>query len=402
MVDDCVVITGLGIIASNGTGKAAFSEALFSGTSGIKPVSLFDVSSFKAKTAGEISDFLPQDILGPKGLRTLDRSTKLVMSAAKLALDDARLEISEKNSCKAGVSIGATLGSASSICDFDKEALLEGPHYVNPALFPNTVINSPASQVSIRFNIKGFNSTVSTGFCAGLDAIVYAVDMIRSGKAEIVLAGGVEELCIQTFLGFYKAGCLAGTGGGPEVCCPFDKRRNGLVLGEGSAVLVLENPAAALSRGAKIYGRISGFGAGFAGSGMKRSMRGALESAGLKAGGIDYICAAANSGVIADRIETEAIKEVFGSSAKPASVSAIKSMVGECYSAGAAIQAAVAALAIEKQAVPPTINYSEKDSHCGLDYVVNKAAIRQVNNVLVNAFDPTGCNSSLVISRYDS
>jgi len=407
-----IVITGLGIIASNGIGKAAFSEAIFAGVSGIKPVSLFDTSSLKVRTAGEVKDFSPQDFLGPKGLRTLDRSTKLIASAAKLALDDARLEISEANSSDIGVSIGNTLGSVNSITEFDKEAMLEGPYYVNPALFPNTVINSPASQVSIKFNIKGFNSTISTGFCASLDAISYGVDLLGSGKAKIVLAGAVEELCIQTCFGFYKTGCLAGLRQDSlELSCPFDKRRNGMVLGEGSAVLVLENLESALGRNAKIYAQVSGAGMGFdayktneynlRGDGLKRAMRMALENAGPEAQDIDYISSAANSTIAADLIETEAIKDVFGSKAGNAGVSSIKSMLGECYSASGAIQAVTAALAIEKQAIPPNINYQLKDERCDLDYVTNESRNCRVNNVLINAFGPSGCNSSLVISRFN-
>ncbi|MFA5155929.1 MAG: beta-ketoacyl-[acyl-carrier-protein] synthase family protein [Candidatus Omnitrophota bacterium] len=398
MADDCIVITGLGIIASNGIGKAMFSDALFAGVSGIKPISLFDTSSFKTKTAGEITNFSAQDILGPKGLRTLDRSTKLAMSAAKLALDDAKLEINSNNCLQAGVSLGTALGSVSSICDFDKEALVEGPYYVNPALFPNTVINSPASQISIRFNIKGFNSTISTGFCAGLDALRYGADMLRSGKAEIVLAGGVEELCVQSYLGLYKTGCLSGSKEGSlELCCPFDKRRNGIVFGEASAVLVLENRESALSRGAKIYARIAGSAMGF--GKLKRSMQLAIDNAGLRPDNIDCIYCAANSSVFVDRMENEAIKEVFADSAKSVSISAVKSMTGECYSAGAAVQAIAAVLAIERQTISPTINYQEKDDSCGLDYVPNSSRSRQVKNVLISALDPSGGNSALVISR---
>jgi 3-oxoacyl-[acyl-carrier-protein] synthase II len=407
-----IVITGLGIIASNGIGKTAFSEAIFAGVSGIKPVSLFDTASFKTKTAGEIKDFSPQEFLGPKGLRTLDRSTKLVASAAKLALDDAQLEIMENNSADVGISIGNTLGSVNSITEFDKEAMVEGPYYVNPALFPNTVINSPASQVSIKFGIKGFNSTISTGFCAGLDAISYGVDLLESGKAKILLAGAVEELCIQTYLGFYKTGCLAGLQQDSlELSCPFDKRRNGMILGEGSAVLVLESLESALGRKAKIYAQVSGAGMGFdahkvneynpSGDGLKRAMRMALENAGTEARNIDYISSAANSTQLADLIETEAIKDVFGSKAVNIGVSSIKSMLGECYSASGAIQTLAAALAIEKQAIPPTINYQMKDERCDLDYVTNEARNCAVNNVLINAFGPSGCNSSLIISRFN-
>ncbi len=411
MPENKIVITGLGIVSSNGTGKNAFFNALFSGISGIKPVSLFDASSFKVKTAAEATDFSAQDFLGPKGLRTLDRSTRLVASATKMALDDANLQISEENCRDIGIAIGNTLGSISSISNFDKDALTDGPRYVNPALFPNTVINSPASQVSIKFNIKGFNATISTGFSAGLDAISYGVDLLRFGRAKIVLAGAVEELCLQLFTGFYRCGLLAGLkDSSPEISCPFDKRRNGVILGEGSAVLVMEGLESAIERKANIYARVCGFGTGFdartvnsynpQAEGLKKAMRSALDDAQIQREGIDYICAGANSTVDADAMETAVIKDVFGKGAFGLRVSSIKSMTGECFSASGALQAAAAIGAIEKQMIPPTVNYQQKDPACDLDYVPNRSRECKVENVLINAFGPSGCNSSLIVSKF--
>ena len=185
-----VVITGIGVLASNAIGKDDFWKAIREGRSGIKPVTLFDTSTTRAKMAGEITDFRAEQFLGEKGLRTFDRVTKLVLSAAKLALDDAGLKapLDEGLSVQTGVSLGSTLGSVRSISEFDKEGLRGGPRSVNPALFPNTVINAPASQISIRFNIKGFNTTISTGFSASLDAIDYAANFIKLYDYDIVLA----------------------------------------------------------------------------------------------------------------------------------------------------------------------------------------------------------------------
>jgi len=405
-----IVITGIGVICSNGTGRDAFFEAVEKGISGIKPISLFDTASYRVKTAGEIKDFNPSDFLGSKGLRTLDRSTKLVASASKLAFLDAGVVVTEDNACQVGFVCGNTLGSVNSISEFDREALVEGPQYVNPAFFPNTVINSPASQVSIKFNIKGFNTTISTGFSASLDAISYAVDFLRLGRAKMVLAAGVEELCIQTFLGFLKTGFLSGAKDGQrEICSPFDKNRNGIVLGEGSAVLVLEPLEDAFLRKAKIYAEITGFGRGFdsyrvnkynpTGAGLKKAMRGALVDSGLSPEDIDYISSAANSTKEADRIECDAINEVFGPGA---AVTAIKSMTGECFSATGAIAVCAAAGTIEKQIVPPTINVSEKDPGCCINLVADSAIKRKVDNILVNAFGPSGCNASLVVSKFRS
>ncbi|MDP2905206.1 MAG: beta-ketoacyl-[acyl-carrier-protein] synthase family protein [Candidatus Omnitrophota bacterium] len=403
MAAKVIVITGVGVICSNGTGKDAFSSAITEGVSGIKPITIFDTSAYTAKTAGEVANFDPQQFLGAKGLRTLDRTTRLATSAAKLALDDARLEVSEENCRDIGVVLGSTLGSVKSVCDFDKDALKDGPRYVNPAFFANTVINSPASQISIKFNIRGFNSTISTGFSAGVDALGYAVDMLRAGRAKIALAGGAEEFCLETFLGFYKSGLLAGRAGSPEISCPFDRRRNGVVLGEAAAILVLEGLDSALERKAAIYGRISGYGTGFAPSGsrsLRRAMQGAIGEAGIQAADINYISAAGNSSLEQDAAEAEAINEVFAQDAQNVLVSSIKSMTGECYSASGALQTAAALGAIDKQMAPPMINYAQLDPACRLNYVVNKAKSCKIDNVLINTAGCGWASSSLVISKF--
>ncbi|NQT22651.1 MAG: hypothetical protein HQ579_04335 [Candidatus Omnitrophica bacterium] len=192
-----IAITGIGVLASTGIGKDAFWKGLKDGKSGMRPVSLFDTSNLGSKLAGEIVNFDPKAILGQKGLRNLDRTTLLVMCASKLALDDAGLPspVPEEETDYFGVTLGSTMGSIWSISEFDKTALRDGPRSVNPALFPNTVINSPASHISIKFNIKGFNTTISTGFCSSIDAIYYAMNMINLYEYHTVLVGGVEELC---------------------------------------------------------------------------------------------------------------------------------------------------------------------------------------------------------------
>lgn len=411
-MDKRIVITGIGVLASNGIGKDAFWKAIKDGVSGIRPVTLFDTSSARSKTAGEISGFKAEKYLGDKGLRTFDRSTKLVLSASKLALDDAGLKypVDEDLSLRTGVSLGSTLGSVWSISEFDKQGLTEGPRSVNPALFPNTVINAPASQISIKFNIKGFNATISTGFSASLDAIDYGVNQIELYDYDIVLAGGVEELCIQTFLGFYKIGHLAGSRKDKlEIDCPFDKRRNGIVLGEGACILVLEEYKHAKARGAKIYAEILGYGTSFdpasrnmyspKANGATKSIELALEEASVVAGDIDYVSASANSTLDCDVMETRAVRRVFGSEAKKIPMSSIKSMTGDTFSAGGAMNVAASVGAIMGGFVPPTVNYEVKDDRCDLDYVPNKTRAADIDKVLVNSFTPTGVNSSLVIGK---
>jgi len=394
-----IVITGVGVISPNGgIGKDSFSNAIFGGISGIKQISLFDTSDFKTKTAAQIDNFMPENIIGKDGLRVLDRSTKLLCSSAKMALDDAGFAVTEGNCRDVGLAVGNTFGSLQSISDFDKVAIKEGPKYINPSLFPNTVINAGASQTAIRLNIKGFNVTISTGFSASLDAVIYAADSIKLGRKNMVLAGGVEELSVQEFIGFYRAGCLAGLeDGSSELSCPFDRRRNGIILGEGSAIFVLEKLESALGRGAHIYAEIKSYGSYF---GAKDAMSQAMAKVSLGTEKIDYICCAANSTKELDRQETSAIKEALAAKADSAKIGSIKSMIGECFSASGALQLAAGVCAIEKQMAAPNLNYEEPDPDCGLSYTPGKAVSSEIENVLINAFSIGGSNSSLMISKF--
>lgn len=407
-----IVITGVGVAAANGIGKDAFWSALKNGEQGIREISLFDMTGIKTKLAGEIKDFDAGLYLGPKGLRLLDRTTKLILTATKLALDDAHYVVSRENEDRIGLAVGTTTGSVWSISEFDKQALKEGLHSVNPALFPNTVMNAPASQTAIRFGIKGFNSTIATGFTAGLDALKYASDFIKLGRADAVLVGGVEELSFQVYLGFYKLDFLAGIEeGSVEISCPFDKRRNGIIYGEGASVIMLEDLESALKRGAKIYGEIKSQGYAFdpfrankynkRGPGVRKAIGLALSTAGLKAGDIDYISANANSTKEADRIEAEAIHDLFGEYARKVPVSAIKSMIGDTFSVSGLMQVAESAGSLEGQFVPPTLNYLEPDEYCDLNVVANKCRDTKIKNILINCFSPSGVSNCVVLSKYE-
>ncbi len=404
-----IVITGIGVISPIGIGKDSYWDGLRHGKSGFKKISLFDTSGVNVHVAGEVIDFDPEVYIGKKDLRILDRSTKLITSAARLAIDDARLDINEKSTRSIGVSVGTTFGSLHSIAQFDLAGLREGPRFVNPSLFPNTVINSPASQVSIRFKIKGFNTTISTGFCASLDALTYAADFIRLKRVEAVLAGGVEELCEETFRGFYTLGFLSGSDGtSSPICCPFDARRNGTILSEGAAILILESREHALKRGAVILAKVSGYGNSFSpendkrfssDNGLATAIKFAIREASLDIADIDYISASANSTRELDEMDTAAIKKVFGEKAYSIPVSAIKSMTGETFSASGALSLSAAVGAIHKGFLPPTTNYSEKDPQCDLDYVPNKAREKTINTALVISSDPYGNNTAVVLER---
>jgi len=406
---DRIVITGIGVIAPNGIGKEEFWQALKDGSSGIRPIKRFDTSDFKCKSGGEISDFRPTHFLGYKGLKELDRSARLLCSAAKLAIEDAKLSINYRNTDDIGVCTGTTLGYLWNFSEFERGAIIDGPRFTDASLFPGTVMNAASSYVSIRFGIQGLNTTISTGYSSSIDALKYAIDFIRMGRVKTVLVGAVESLSLVNFVGFYRLGLLAGLKS-EELLCPFDKRRNGIILGEGGAFVVIETVETAEKRRADIYAEVKGIGNHFdaykmgkyspGASGLSESMKKAIYNSGLNITDIDYISASANSLPEHDRLETKAIKGVFGRSAYSIPVSAIKSMIGEPFSAGGLFQIIGSIGSIVKEFIPPTINYKVKDSSCDLDYVANKSRMARVNNVLINNFGPGGNNASLIISKY--
>ncbi len=405
-----VVITGIGVVSPIGIGRDQFWRGLKEGKSGITPVTLFDTSTTRSKLAGEIIDFRPKEILGPKGLRNLDRTTLLALSAAKLALDDANFQINSSNQNRVGLVLGSTMGSVWSINEFDKEGFKNGSHAVNPAFFPNTVMNSPASQISIKFGIKGFNATISTGFTSSLEALEYARKFILLSRTDFVLAGGVEELCEQTYKGCNKVGFLSGSKNGKdELCAPFDKRRNGAVLGEGACIFLLESFQNAKKRRANIYGELKSVGTAYdknsfykyntKADGAKLAVSRALQNAGLSKDKIDYVAAGANSSLDGDVAEARALEFL----ARPGSrivASACKSMIGESFSASASLQVAAGLLALDRNLIPPTINFKEEDRRCShIDCVANEARAQKVKNAMVLAISPMGQNSAVILSR---
>lgn len=328
-----IVITGVGVVAPNGIGKDEFWANCRGNVSGIKRITLFDTSRYSSHFAGEIADLQFSIILGPKGIRNLDRTTLLTLVAAKFAIEDADLIITNANSGTIGVVLGSTMGSANSISSFDIELLREGPRYVNPARFPNTVINSPASQVSIRFGIKGLSATVATGFTASIDAIEYAIDMLRLGRLSTVLVGGSEELCAASFSGFDAL-----------------MSRKGLepIIGEGSAMFVLETNETAIARGAKIYGEIIDVASNFDHTAMahcetsEESIR-KLLTAGSNRRYEDIKWLSYWEGMSGPRDQSkilETILGVLGKSVSDLPVLSVRKLLGECFSAAGALQLA--------------------------------------------------------------
>lgn len=403
------VISGLGVIAPNGVGKEAFWEALNAGKDAIAPIEKFTDDRFSVKVAGEVKGFDPKVILGPKGLRNLDSSTLFLVSAAKQVIDEAKLEITPANTDDFGVSTGTTFPHLASMIEFDREVLQEGLEFSNPALFPSTVLNAASSQVSIRFNIQGFNSTVSTGYTASLEALSYALSALTTNKAKTVLVGGVETLNRSLFFGFHKLGYMAGLKG-IALSCPFDKRRNGPLLGEAAAMLCVEEAKRAKQRGVPIFARVKSTANYFdafkigrihpQGLGLEKVIRKALGEARVEPKDIDYIAGCANSSLELDRIEVAVLKRVFGKDLAKIPVSSIKSMIGETISASGVLQIVSVVGAMVKGLIPPTINYQEKDPECDIDCVPNRAQKKDVKFALVTSFGPGGYNSACILEKY--
>lgn len=403
-----IVITGIGVVAPNGIGKEAFWRNAVAGVSGIRPISVFDVTPYRCRSAGEIADFKAEEWLGSSGLRTLDRTTRLALVAAKLAIDDARLDLTPTSCDAIGVVLGSTMGSLRSISEFDLDGLRDGPRYVNPALFPNAVINSPASQVSIRFKLRGLNSTIATGFTASLDAIGYALDMLRLGRAKTLLVGGAEELCLQTFLGFYTLGFLStASDGAPPLLAPFHPRRCGTLLGESAAFVVLESEEDAARRGAGVYAEVAGYRTAFHPASLHRYdpsaaasvevLRQALREVEASPDEIDYFSASANSTRACDAMETTAIQAVFGSRSTRLPIGAVKSLVGEPFSAGSILQVTDALGVLAHQQLPPTIEWDRGISSDEPAYAVRPSRAARVRTALIHTVGLAGVSSAVVI-----
>lgn len=407
-----VVVTGIGVVApANSIGKERLWNNLTSGISGFGPISIFNTDNYAVRTAGEIKDIDFPYYLGSKGLRLLDRSTKLINVAMKLAIEDCGIAISHENTYDIGVVVGTSMGSVRSISEFDISSLKNGFSGINPALFPNTVINSPAGQVAVKYDIRGLNTTVSSGFCSALDAVIYAYDSIRLNKVNMVFSGAFEELCQQTFLGFHKNGCLADSGDrADDLGDQHDfAKRNGVVLGEGAGVLVLEELEHARSRNADIYGEVLGFARVFEQpngwkkvNGAVRAMSQALSDTELKPDQIDLLCACSDfsaKDIHGDRKkELHAINSVFKNIKRPP-ITAIKSQLGEGYGVSGIFQAITGLLAINAGMIPSAMTLCE-DYAYNINILSEGNMKNEVCNIMINSFSPHGNNISLIIGKY--
>jgi 3-oxoacyl-[acyl-carrier-protein] synthase II len=403
-----IAITGIGAVTPFGIGADAFWSALVSGASAIAPVTHFDVSRFRAKQAASVPPCDWAKLVGRKDTWSGSRSVSFTLAAAALALEHAGIEVTAENRPRIGVALGTTLACLNLMARFDQQALREGPRTCDPMLFPDTGVSAPACRISIAFGVNAFNITLSNGATSGLDAIHYGAEAIRKGLAHTVLAGGMEELCLESFAGAHAQGLLSGSREGQaELCAPLDCRRNGIVLGEGCAILVLEEYEHARERGARIWAEVLGYGTAFhpgasgtdlrTGQAVCRSMRKALQDAALDADQVDLVGCSANSSPLGDVAESTAIRCVFGGRPTPF-VTAIKSMLGESYSASGAMQAAACVMAMRHEIIPPTIHCDQPDAACVVDRLVRDPLHWSVRVALANTLGCAGNAASMVLA----
>ncbi len=405
-----VVVTGLGLITPLGTGVEKTWSAITAGKSGVRRITKFDPSNHACQIAGEVTDFNPADYIEKKEIKKMDTFIHYAIGASQMAVDDAGLKVTEENADRVGVYIGSGIGGLPAIENYYKILLDKGPDRVSPFFIPMVIINLASGQVSMRIGARGPNSCAVTACATGNHCIGDAYRLIQYGEADAMVAGGTESaitpLCVA---GFASARALSTRNNEPERASrPFDKDRDGFVLGEGAGVVVLEELESARRRGARIYAEIVGYGMTADahhitappedGSGAVRCMRLALHDAGITPDAIGYVNAHATS-TMADSIETSAIKQVFGDHAKRLAVSSTKSMTGHLLGAAGGIEAVFSILAIHRGVLPPTINQDVPDPTCDLDYVPNAARKAEVRTVLSNSFGFGGVNACLILSR---
>jgi 3-oxoacyl-[acyl-carrier-protein] synthase II len=408
-----IVITGAGVISPIGVGLAEFEAALYAGSSGFAPSQLLADAFPDPPIVAEICNFTPQPWLGNKGIRVLDRPARLLSVAAQMALSSSGLsgdnlpDAASEADPNLGLVCGTMFGGIHSITSFDWSGLEDGPTLVNPMDFPNTVINPAAGQTAIKFKLGGPNTTVCCGSASGLYALHYAAEFLRLGRARALLAGGVEELSEEAFLGFQKNGILSSTGIAP----PFASSRDGALLGEGSTLLVLESADAAHSRAAQPWAEIAGFGCAQdaystrayqpSAEGASAAIQMALDFAGIGQDKIACIIASASGSRPGDEMEWTALKNVFGSRLATIPVCAPKASLGESLGASGAVAALVGALALHKQCLPPTaaVSTDGADRLAGLCLAPRAQTLRG-DYALINAFSCDGNNAALVLRRW--
>jgi len=408
-----VVITGIGVTSPVGNDAETFWKALCEGKSGIDAVTEFDTSDYPTKIAGEVRSLDFSQYIDAKEVRRNDRAILLGLAASHMAVADSGLDLANEDLERIGVIVGSGVGGLHTMEAEDKKLLERGPGRVSPFLIPMMIADMPAGRVSMAHGLKGPNYAVVSACASAAHSLGDAFIMIKCGMMDAALAGGAEAAITQlSFAGFCSMKAMSTRNDVPQkASSPFDKKRDGFVMGEGSGIVVLEALEHALARGAKIYGEMFGYGAtGDAyhlshpapdGVGAQGAMKMALASAGLKAADIDYINAHGTSTPLNDKYETTAISRVFGEAARSVSISSTKSMTGHLLGASGGIEFVASLLAIRDGIIPPTINYDDPDPECGLDYTPNVAAKRQVRYAMSNSFGFGGHNASLIVGKYE-
>ena len=408
-----VFITGIGVISPVGCGKEKFWQALINGQSGIDTIQSFDISSYDSQIAGEVKDFNSDDYLPRKDARRMDRFSQFAVSASLMAIQDSNINLEWLDRERSGVILGSGIGGIHTFEEQHNILMNRGPQKVGPFFIPMMIVNMGAANVAIQLGLKGPNSCVSTACEASTHAIGEAFRIIQRGDADLMVAVGSEASITPLALaGFCAMKALSTQNQEPQKASrPFDKKRDGFVMAEGAAALILESEETALRRGARIYAEIRGYGASCdayhitapdpEGDGAARSMSNAILDAGLTIDDIDYINAHGTSTPLNDKMESLAIKKVFGEKAYRLKISSTKSMTGHLLGAAGALEAAATILAISEGIIHPTINYQEKDEECDLDYVPNIAQKIIIRNAISNSFGFGGHNGSLVFGRYE-
>ncbi|OGX05473.1 MAG: beta-ketoacyl-[acyl-carrier-protein] synthase II [Omnitrophica bacterium RIFCSPLOWO2_12_FULL_50_11] len=408
-----VVVTGMGVIASNGIGKDAFWKAIREGRSGISTITSFDPAAFSTRFAGEIKNFNPEEFVHKKNLKRMDRTSHLAVAAAKMAVADAEFEPRVNGCDRTGVMIGTAMAGHGYIMKHYKEFLKTGPSRVSPFIALASFPDACASQVSIELGVTGPSFSIATACSSASDAIGYAWEAIRSRTVDFIIMGGAEAGIYPGCLAaFCAARALSQRNEEPEKACrPFNIDRDGFVLGEGAGILVLEEYEHARQRGAHIYAEILGHGMTCdayhmtnpepEGREAVRAMQLALTSAGVSIDEIDYINAHGTSTPLNDKTETMVIRKVFGKRAYKIPISATKSMVGHLIGAAGSVELIATILSMEHDMIPPTINYENPDPECDLDYVPNEARPARIRTAMKNSFGFGGKNSILIVRKVE-
>jgi len=406
------VITGLGVVSPVGTGLEKFWSSLTGGVSGIKRLTRFEPDSFSTKIAGEVSDFEPGRYFDRKESRRMDRFTQFAVAATGMALEDASLDLSRENRNRIGVILGSGIGGIETLEDQARVLAEKGPGRVSPFFVPMMIANMGAAQIAINYNLRGPNITSVSACASSANAIGDAFKVLQRGQADMMVTGGAEApITPLAMAGFCSMKAMSTRNDEPEKACrPFDAKRDGFVVGEGAAILIMETLEHALARGARVYAEIAGYGCSCdayhitapdpEGCGAAISMSEAIIDAGMEPADVNYINAHATSTPLGDKAEIIAIKKVFGLHAGKLVVSSTKSMTGHLLGAAGGLEAAVCVLAIHRGIVPPTINYEEPDPECSLDFVPNVSRKADINVALSNSFGFGGHNATLVFKKF--